>query len=80
MAVDASQIREHMEVVGSDGDHVGVVDMIDGDKIKLTKSDPESGGQHRYIDLAQVDSIDGDAVCLSATAAEAKANARPAGI
>ena len=36
---DASQIREHMEVIGADGVHVGTVDHVDGDRIKLTKAD-----------------------------------------
>ena len=31
--VDTTKIREHMEVVGSDGEHVGTVDKIEGDKI-----------------------------------------------
>ena len=30
-------IKEHMEVIGADGVHVGTVDHIDGDRIKLTK-------------------------------------------
>jgi len=40
---DANAIREHMEVIGADGVHVGTVDHVDGDRIKLTKSD--SGAQ-----------------------------------
>ena len=39
----AGQIREHMEVIGADGVHVGTVDHVDGDRIKLTKGD--SGAQ-----------------------------------
>lgn len=64
MAMDAAQIREHMEVVGSDGQHIGVVDRVEGDRIKLTKSDPAAGGEHRYIGLDQVETVD-DAVHLS---------------
>ena len=45
---DASQIREHMEVLGSDGGHVGVVDHVQGRRIKLTKQDPASGGVHHF--------------------------------
>ena len=41
---NASQIREHMEVVGSDGEHVGTVDKVEGDRIKLTKDDPQAQG------------------------------------
>ena len=36
---DANAIREHMEVIGADGVHVGTVDSVDGDRIKLTKND-----------------------------------------
>jgi hypothetical protein len=70
--VDAAQIREHMEVNGSDGKHVGTVDRIEGDRIKLTKSDAASGGQHHYIDMSLVDAIEGGAVCLSKSADEAR--------
>ena len=34
--IDAGNIREHMEVVGADGVHVGRVDHMDGDRVKLT--------------------------------------------
>ena len=29
---DTSKIREHMEVIGADGVHVGTVDGIEGDR------------------------------------------------
>jgi hypothetical protein len=70
--IDAAQIREHMEVKGSDGKHVGTVDRIEGDRIKLTKSDAASGGQHHFIDMSLVDAIEGGAVCLSKSADEAR--------
>ena len=48
-------IKEHMEVLGSDGAHVGTVDHVEGaDEIKLTKDDPEAGGEGHYIPLAWV--------------------------
>jgi len=57
--IQAQQIKEHMEVCGSDGVHVGTVDHMDGsDKIKLTKSDTKSGGRHHIIPLDWVDKID----------------------
>jgi len=57
--VNAQSINEHMEVIGSDGAHVGTVDYLEGsDKIKLTKSDPKSVGQHHIIPLAWVDKVD----------------------
>lgn len=69
--VDMSRVREHMEVVGSDGGHVGTVDCIEGDRIKLTRSDQAAGGQHHSIPLTLVRSVD-DKVRLSLTVEEAK--------
>ena len=49
----AQYIAQYMEVVGSDGAHVGTVDGIEGvGEIKLAKDDPDAGGQERYIPLA----------------------------
>jgi hypothetical protein len=57
--VQAAQIKEHMEVLGSDGQHVGTVDHVEGsDKIKLTKTDPKAGGKHHFIPLSLVERID----------------------
>lgn len=73
--IDAGNITEHMEVVGADGVHVGRVDHMDGNRIKLTKNDEEHGvrrDHHHYVPLADVASVDGGKVWLSANAAEAK--------
>ncbi len=70
----ASQIREHMEVIGADGAHVGTVDHVDGDKIKLTKADSGEGaheGHHHYLPLSQIADIEGNQVRLSANGAVA---------
>ena len=57
--IKAQDIKEHMEVLGSDGAHVGTVDHIDTmDRIKLTKSDPTSGGQHHIIPIGWIDHVD----------------------
>jgi hypothetical protein len=57
--IKTNEIKEHMEVIGSDGQHVGTVDHVEGaDKIKLTKSDAKSGGQHHLIPVAWVERID----------------------
>lgn len=32
-----TEIKEHMEVIGADGVHVGTVDKVEGARIKLTK-------------------------------------------
>ncbi len=74
--VDASQIREHLEVVGSDGQHVGTVDKL---VIKLTKSDPSAKGQHHIIPLDAVQSVDGGKVTLSMPAAQALQAEKPVG-
>ena len=66
--MDATQIREHMKVVGSDGQHVGIVDGIEGDRVKLTKNEPAAGGQHRYVGLNDVEQIKDGKVCLNSQA------------
>ena len=68
---DASAIKEHMEVIGADGVHVGTVDHVDGQRIKLTKADSGEGsheGHHHYISLGLVAYVEGDTVRLSANA------------
>ena len=78
---DLSQIKEHMEVIGADGVHVGTVDHVDGDRIKLTKKDSgaqvEGGGDagsgghsghHHYIPGGLVAEVEDGAVRLSANA------------
>ena len=68
---DLSQVREHAEVVGADGVHVGTVDKVDGDRIKLTKKDSGQGshkGHHHYISGGLVASVEADTVRLSANA------------
>lgn len=66
-----SHIREHMEVVGGDDKHVGTVDRVAGDRIILTKSDPESDGVHHSLNCSDIDRIEGDKVILDCTADEA---------
>ena len=66
------QIREHMEVVGSDDEHVGTIDRTAGDRLILTKSDPESGGVHHSLSCADIDRIEGDKVILDCSASDAK--------
>jgi hypothetical protein len=65
-------IREHMEVVGSDDKHVGTVDRIAGDRIILTRSDPQSGGVHHSLSCTDVDRVDNDRVVLDCTADKAR--------
>ncbi len=67
-----SQVAEHMEVVGSDGSHVGTVDKVKGDRILLTKNDKDAGGVHHSIPSRWIKTVDGK-VTLSKSADEAKA-------
>jgi hypothetical protein len=56
--MDASLIKEHMEVYGSDHILVGVVDHMESDDmIKLTKKD-SADGQHHFIDVEDINHID----------------------
>ena len=66
-------IREHMEVIGADGVHVGTVDKVEGDRIKLTKKDSGAGfeggshdGHHHFISRGLFAGIEGEQVRLSA--------------
>ena len=62
----AFDIAEHSEIISADGQHVGTVDHLEGsDRIKLTKKDPEAGGQHHYIPLSWVSDVRDGKVMLS---------------
>lgn len=64
-------IREHMELIGADGVHVGTVDRVVGDRIKLTKKDSGEGsheGHHHFIPASLIAGVEGDKVRLSANA------------
>lgn len=67
MAMDASQIREHMKVVGPDGRHLGTVDRIEGNRIKLAKSDSKDG-QHHYLEMSDIDGVKNGELCVSKNA------------
>ena len=66
--IDPNQITEHMEVVGSDGQHVGTVDKL---AVKLTKKDPAAGGQHHVINLELAASVADGKLVLSVPATQA---------
>lgn len=76
--VDLNSIKEHAEVIGADGVHVGTVDHIDGDRIKLTKKDSSAEvdgatgsheGHHHYLSKGLIAEIESDGtVRLSANA------------
>ncbi|MDQ2878771.1 MAG: DUF2171 domain-containing protein [Pseudomonadota bacterium] len=70
-----SNVSEHMDVVGSDGAHVGTVDKVRGDRILLTKGDKDADGRHHSIPSRWIQSVD-DKVTLRKTADEAHAHWR----
>ncbi|MBV9842846.1 MAG: DUF2171 domain-containing protein [Sphingomonadaceae bacterium] len=65
------RVKEHQEVVGSDGEHIGTVDHVRGDRILLTKTDKDAGGHHHSIPSAWIRNV-GDKVEVSKTADEAQ--------
>ncbi len=63
---DLSLVQPHAQVIGADGVHVGVVDEIEGARLKLTKSGSPDH-VHHFIDAALIADIEPDgAVRLSA--------------
>lgn len=65
------QVREHMEVVGSDGQPVGTVDKVAGDKIILTKNGAQAGGHHHSIPCSWIQTVD-ERVTINKTAEQAR--------
>jgi hypothetical protein len=71
MENETMDVKEHMEVIGADGVHVGTVDRIEGGRIKLTKKDSGEGahkGHHHFIDKGLIAEVEGNKVRLSANA------------
>jgi hypothetical protein len=66
---NVANITEHMEVVSSDGKHVGTVDHLEGEGlIKLTRDD-SADGHHHLIPVDWVSDV-GDTVRLGKTSKE----------
>ncbi len=65
------QVTEHMEVIGSDGEAVGTVDKVSGDKIVLTKSGAMAGGHHHSIPCSWIQSVE-DKVTINKTSEQAR--------
>ncbi len=64
---DMSQIKEHADVIGADGVHVGTVDHVEGNRIKLTKRD-SNDQHHHYITSDLIAEVEDGTVRLSANA------------
>jgi hypothetical protein len=65
-----TDIQERMDVVGSCGNKLGVVDHVEGDRIKLTRKDSPDG-QHHFIPSSWVSKVD-NSVHLSKDCGQAK--------
>ena len=63
-------IREHMEVIGADGVHLGTVDRVEENRIKLIRADSGVAHEdhHHYIPRGLVAEVEGDKVRLTARA------------
>ena len=61
-------IREHMEVIGANGVHLGTVDRVEENRIKLIRPDSGLGHEehHHYIPRGLVAEVEGDKVRLTA--------------
>lgn len=67
------EIKEHMEVIGSDGEHVGTVDKLENNYIKLTRTDSPDGKHHR-INMDMVETIESGKLVLMQKAEEVRSN------
>lgn len=71
--INVEKIKEHMEVVASDGRHVGKVDHVRGSEIELAKFDLGAGLKHHMIPLSWVEDVRDEKVRLNLTQDAAKA-------
>ena len=58
------EICEHMEVVDASNQHVGIVEKVEGDRIKLIEKDAIDR-RHPFVDKSLVAGIEGNKVRLS---------------
>ena len=59
------RIKEHMEITDSTGQHVGTVDEVEDERIKLTRTD-SSDNMHHYLPLDAIEKIDDNRIYLKA--------------
>ena len=63
-----ADIKPHMEVIDTQGRHVGTVDHVEGGQIKLTRQD-SADGHHHYVQAGEVDRVEGGRLVLRGNAA-----------
>jgi hypothetical protein len=78
------KIKQNMEVIGADGIHVGTVDLVEPDRIKLKTYDShgKQSSHHHYVEKSFIADVEGDKIRLSANAdiavtLEEEASGRP---
>lgn len=57
------RIKEHMEITDARGQHVGTVDEVEDERIRLTRTDSKDG-MHHFLPLDAVDRIDDNRIYL----------------
>ena len=65
-------IRENMEVVGSDGQPVGTVERVAGDRIILAHNEAEPGGASHSLSCTDLERVEGNRVFLGLSADDAR--------
>lgn len=65
------EVPDHAEVVGNDGEHVGTVDKIRGERLILTKNDSDDG-HHHSLRCTEIDCIEDGKVKLDISAEQAQ--------
>ncbi|WP_338447093.1 DUF2171 domain-containing protein [Pelagerythrobacter marensis] len=61
------RIKEHMEVADCNGQHVGTVDEVKDDTIKLTRSD-SADDMHHFLSIDEIEKIDDNRIYLKENA------------
>jgi hypothetical protein len=64
------RVTEHMEVFGSDGEKLGTVEAVQGDRIMLASNDENAGGHKHSIPCSWIDKVD-ERVTVNKTREEA---------
>lgn len=63
--LDTQQIKANMEVVDTNGQHVGTVDHLQGDIVELTREGFTDGLRH-FVAIAAVKGLQGDKLLVEA--------------
>ena len=58
------EIRENMEVVDANNQHVGIVEKVEGDRIKLSEKDALDP-RDLFLEKSQIASVEGNKVVLT---------------